>query len=94
MGLSREMLALLEYRQQVRHEKAMASVRQGRMLAEFRREKLLEDGKIPSMRVTHPVYGECVVRAESKCDAIHQAARVWECEFMDLRREAGVWRML
>ena len=47
----------------------------------------------PLMRAVHPDFGETVVRAESKADAVIQAAKAWGTDFETISREAEVWRM-
>lgn len=56
-----------------------------------RRRKEARRPSFPLVRVIHPDHGTLLLHAESKCDAIHTAARVWKVPFLAISRETAVW---
>lgn len=80
-----EVLARLAQRQRER----FLSQKRSAALAQKRKEARRHT--FPLARVVHPAHGELIVRAESKCDAVSAAARLWGVPFISISRETEVW---
>lgn len=70
-------------RDQIRRQKENA--------AKAKERKEARRHTFPLVRVIHPVFGTLELRAESKCDAVSAAARLWGVPFISISRETEVW---